>query len=84
LIGRGVYALKKWGYEPGTVKDIIIDILSKSKKPLSYKEISEKVLKVRQVKPMTIFVNLQNKEYFRKLPNKTYTLVEKIGKIEQI
>lgn len=84
LIGRGIYALKKWGYKPGTVKDIITDILSKSKKPLTYKEISEKVLKVRQVKPMTIFVNLQNKQYFKKLPNKTYTLVENIGKIEQI
>jgi len=33
---------------------------------------------------MTIFVNLQNKQYFKKLPNKTYTLVENIGKIEQI
>jgi len=27
---------------------------------------------------MTIFVNLQNKQYFKKLPNKTYTLVENI------
>jgi hypothetical protein len=48
---------------------------------LNYEEISEKVLKVRQVKPMTIFVNLQNKQYFKKLPNKTYTLVEKIEQI---
>ncbi|HBY74441.1 TPA: hypothetical protein DEG21_00690 [Patescibacteria group bacterium] len=27
LIGRGIYVLKEWGYKPGTVIDVIIDIL---------------------------------------------------------
>ena len=32
LVGRGLYALKEWGYEPGTVADVIERIL-KEKDP---------------------------------------------------
>ncbi|MDP2103835.1 MAG: sigma factor-like helix-turn-helix DNA-binding protein, partial [Candidatus Gracilibacteria bacterium] len=39
LIGRGIYVLKEWGYKPGTVLDVIIDIFNKSKIPLSTEEI---------------------------------------------
>jgi hypothetical protein len=27
LVGRGIYALKEWGYEPGTVSHVIEAIL---------------------------------------------------------
>ncbi len=64
LVGRGLYALKEWGYEPGTVKDVILKILKKSKKPLKREEISEKVLKERIVKKNTILLSLSDKNYF--------------------
>lgn len=66
LIGKGIYALKEWGYEAGTVKDFIIKFLTEAKQPLSEEEIIEKVLKHRQVKPTTILLSLQNKELFQK------------------
>ncbi|MBU2579099.1 hypothetical protein KKA09_03215 [Patescibacteria group bacterium] len=64
LIGKGIYALKEWGYRPGTVKDIIIDILKTANKPLPKEEIIEKVLKQRQVQENTIFLSLQDKNFF--------------------
>lgn len=63
LIGRGIYALREWGYEPGFVKDVIIKIL-KEKGPLSKKEILENVLKQRMVKENTVLLNLSNRKYF--------------------
>mgnify|MGYP001436941446 FL=1 len=35
LIGRGIYALKEWGYNEGQVKDVILEILKNTKKPLT-------------------------------------------------
>jgi len=59
LTGRGTYALSEWGYEPGTVSDVIENILKKAKKPMTKQEIVNEVLKQRQVKPTTIALNLQ-------------------------
>ncbi len=64
LIGRGIYALKEWGYEPGEVKDVIKRILEKSKRPLSKKEIVDKVMIQRMVKKNTVSQNLSNRKYF--------------------
>jgi len=64
LVGRGIYALGEWGYQPGEVKDVIIDIFKKSKKPLSKEEIIERVLRKRIVKRNTVLQNLSNKKYF--------------------
>lgn len=66
LVGRGMYALQEWGYVPGTVREIILGVLKEAGQPLSKQEICELVLAKRQVKPTTIFLNLQNKEYFSK------------------
>ena len=65
LVGRGLYALKEWGYMSGVVKDVIRKILEKEG-PLSKDKIIEKVLKERYVKENTIMVNLQNQKYFKK------------------
>ena len=65
LVGRGIYALKEWGYSTGVVRDVIRDIL-KQAGPLTREEIVEKVLKERHVKENTIVVNLQNQKYFKK------------------
>lgn len=76
LIGRGIYALKEWGYQPGVVADVITDILRKAGKPLTTKEIVAEALKQRAVKKNTIIANLQNRKLFRKVAKATYTLVE--------
>lgn len=77
LVGNGLYALSEWGYQPGTVFDVIKRILKKEGKPLTSKEITKRVMEQRQVKPNTVLVNLQNKETFKRVKRATYTLVEK-------
>lgn len=74
LVGRGLYALKKWGYEPGIAKDVIIRVL-KEEGPLPKEKITKEVLKQRFLKPETIFTNLQDKKYFRKREDGAYELV---------
>lgn len=75
LVGRGFYALREWGYEPGVVRDVIVSTLRDTGKPLSKDQIVDLVLKKRLVKPPTIFLNLQNKSIFKRLEDGTYTLV---------
>ena len=74
LIGRGIYVLKEWGYKPGTVLDVIIDVFNKVKTPLATEEIITKVLKVRKVKTSTIYMNLQNKQYIERVGRNLYQL----------
>lgn len=73
LIGRGIYALSEWGYTPGTVADIIVEVL-KSESPLHKDEIVRRVLDKRQVKTTTIVLNLQEKPQFVRVAKATYTL----------
>ena len=72
LVGRGLYALKEWGYEPGTVADVIEKILI-DKGPLSKKEIIAEVAKQRTVKVGTISLNLQKMPYFKRVGRAVYT-----------
>lgn len=74
LVGRGLYALKEWGYTTGVVRDVIREILKKEG-PLSKEDILEKVLKERYVKANTVMVNLQNPKYFKKNKQGLYTVV---------
>lgn len=74
LIGRGIYALKEWGYSKGTVADIITDVLNKEGAPLHRDEIVKRVLKHRQVKETTILLNLQGKKQFKRVAKATYSL----------
>lgn len=76
LVGRGLYALKEWGYTKGTVADVITDILSKAKQPLSKKEITEEVMKQRMVKKTTIDLALMNKKRFERLTGNKYTVIK--------
>jgi len=75
LIGRGIYALKDWGYTPGKVADVIKGVLKEANKPLTQDEIVKEVQKKRLAKTNTIILNLHNKKLFKKLENKRYTLV---------
>ncbi|MBN1779447.1 MAG: hypothetical protein JW816_04525 [Candidatus Buchananbacteria bacterium] len=74
LVGRGIYALKEWGYQAGTVIDIITDILKKAATPLTKEEVVEKVLAQRLVRKSTIYLALTNKNKIKKLSDGRYTL----------
>lgn len=73
LIGRGIYALKEWGYTPGLVKDIIIRAL-KENGPMAKSEILKNVLRQRMVKENTILLNLSNRKYFLRDSQGKYNL----------
>jgi hypothetical protein len=73
LVGRGIYALGDWGYTPGTVADIITDVL-RQQSPLHKDEIVKRVLQKRQVKTTTIVLNLQEKDQFVRVAKATYAL----------
>lgn len=76
LVGRGIYALKEWGYQPGTVLDIILDILKKSEIPMTKDEIIDAVMEQRIVRKSTIYLALTNKEKIKKLPDGKYTIAD--------
>jgi len=76
LVGRGLYALRSWGYEPGMVKDVIARVLKGSKQPLTKEEVINAVLKQRFVKENTIALNLSDKRYFLRTPEGRYTIRE--------
>jgi len=73
LIGRGIYALKEWGFSIGTVSDIITSIL-KEKGSMHQDDIIAEVLKQRQVKPITIILNLKSKDTFVRVGRYQYAL----------
>lgn len=72
LVGRGLYALAEWGYQPGVVRDVIKDVLKK--KALTREEVIEAVKKVRYVKDNTILVNLNDVKHFKRQKDGKYTL----------
>lgn len=76
LIGRGIYALKEWGYQKGTVADIITQILRDTGGPLHRDEIVKRVLKTRYVKETTVLLNLQGKPQFKRVAKATYALAD--------
>ena len=73
LVGRGLYALKEWGYQPGVVRDVIRDVLKK--KPMTREEVIEEVKKVRYVKDNTILVNLNDPKHFKRNKDGTYSVI---------
>lgn len=73
LIGRGIYALRTWGYEDGTVSDVIAKVL-REKGPLDREKVIGEVLKRRQVKRITILLNLKNKPMFERVGRDAYGL----------
>lgn len=76
LVGRGLYGLKEWGYEPGVVKDVIARVIKSAKKPLSKEEIVTLVTKQRFVKENTITFNLSNRRNFYRTSDGKYQIQE--------
>jgi DNA-directed RNA polymerase delta subunit len=75
LVGRGIYALREWGYQKGTIKDVVEEILKKNSRPMKREEIISAVLKVRKVKKATIVINLNNPKFFKR-ENNLYTILK--------
>ena len=74
LVGRGIYALKEWGYKPGVVADVMVEILKEHGQPMQRDELVAAVLKQRLVKRGTIYLALTNKKKFARLPDGRYSL----------
>jgi hypothetical protein len=68
LVGRGVYALKEWGFTKGTVSDVIKEIIEENG-PTEYHKLITSVLERRHVKPITIQININNKKIFHRDEN---------------
>lgn len=75
LVGRGLYALKEWGYKKGTVSEVIESLLRK-KSPMTKQEIIQAVLKERHVKKGTISLNLQKNAQFVRVGRAVYAFKE--------
>lgn len=75
LVGRGMYALREHGYEPGTAREVIKRILKKNG-PLRPRDIILAVQKERFFKSNTVLVNLQNKAHFVRQADGTYKIRE--------
>lgn len=73
LVGRGLYGLKEFGYNKGTVADVITSLLKKNS-PMTKQEIIEGVLAQRHVKKGTISLNLQKKPQFVRVGRAVYKL----------
>ncbi|MBU4205077.1 hypothetical protein KKE19_02245 [Patescibacteria group bacterium] len=74
LVGRGTYALKSWGYNPGTVKDVLINIMKENSGPVAKDKLIERVLSQRLVAKNTVLMNLNDKKYFLKDEQGKYIL----------
>ncbi len=73
LVGRGIYGLKELGFEPGTVREVITSVLKK-KGPLTPVGVVDAVNEKRYFKKNTILLNLQNRQYFKRLEDGRYHL----------
>lgn len=74
LVGRGIYGLSEYGFRPGTARDVIARLM-KSNGPLNSHEVVVLVKKEKFLKDNTILLNLQNKRYFRRMPDGRYSLI---------
>lgn len=77
LVGRGIYALREWGYREGVVAEVLVDILTRAGKPLKREELVESVLKQRLVKKNTVHLALTNRTLFQKLATGEYALANR-------
>jgi hypothetical protein len=75
LVGRGTYGLKEFGILPGTAREVIQHFIQKHG-PLPAKEVVKLVLAERMFKEGTLLINLQNKDFFKRLGDGRYGLRE--------
>ena len=73
LVGRGIYALKKWDYEPGKVSEVVEKIL-KERGPMDKKNLINEVAKKKIVKKTTINLAIINNKNIKKNKEGKYYL----------
>jgi hypothetical protein len=76
LVGRGMYALGEWGYKPGTIQDVIMNVLKEKPHLTSKDDIVKEVLGQRMVEKNTILIKLNNRKYFQKDEQGRYSPVQ--------
>ncbi len=76
LVGRGIYALKKWGYEAGKVSDIVEKIL-KENGPMKKDDLIERVLAKKLVKKTTVNLAIINNKNIKKNSEGKYCVEQK-------
>jgi len=74
LIGRGIYAMKKWGYRDGTLEEMIIEFLKNKNVPQKTSDIIDYIGRERTVKRNTILVNLAKSKLIEKSKSGSYTV----------
>lgn len=74
LVGRGIYALREWGFKGGTVEEVIEEVLKKNPKGLDRDQVAEEVLKTKMVARNTIMMNLLVKDKFQRDKTGRYRL----------
>jgi len=74
LVGRGIYALVEWGYQKGTVKEVIKKILKDAGGAMDLLDIYREVSKQRLIRKNTVLINLQTQKEFKKIGNNKYIL----------
>ena len=77
LVGRGMYGLKEWGYQDGTVADVVEAVLKAAARPMAKDELTEAVMKQRLVKQTTVNLALMNKNRFAKNSDGKYVIAVK-------
>jgi hypothetical protein len=75
LVGRGIYGLKEWGFQSGTVSDVITSILEQEGSQTK-QSLMDKVLKQRLVQKTTVILALMDKSRFTKQADGTYALTK--------
>jgi Sigma-70, region 4/HB1, ASXL, restriction endonuclease HTH domain len=75
LVGRGMYALREHGYEPGTAREVIARLL-KTEGPMKADDVLVKVNRQRFFKPNTVLINLQNRNFFERMSDGKYRVRE--------
>lgn len=71
LVGRGMYGLEDFNIMPGTAREVLARLLKKHG-PLPAKDIVRLALAERPFKEKTLFINLQNKNWFKRLDEGKY------------
>jgi hypothetical protein len=72
LVGRGIYALKEWGYVSGTVRQIVEETLKKVSALMTRAEVVSAVLRQRIVARSTILLALNSNRRIKKVGKDGY------------
>ncbi len=75
LVGRGIYGLREFGMVEGTAREVMGAFL-KERGPMRAKELVQLVLEKRIFKENTLLLNLQKKDYFKRLDDGRYSVRE--------